>query len=725
MIIDLSGINFAGGGGGGGEAVLTSATFSANTRYTPEHGVDGWSAVTVDVDVTPAYNSGYTEGYGSGYTSGYTSGETDGAAAQKALLTATAFTDNGLYTSENGFSGVTVNVQPRCVVICKVPTDAVYSHIKKIVYTKTAAIENVDAIYVNGVAISILDDIDSDGYYDFGDSNLTNTVTFYLKGNTSTAVLQNTDFIEVEWLMGVGFLDNYALKGVNNVQKVSLGDVSIIRNQAFANLSGYTGSDGITWISENGEGKDAFSGVGTFGSKVFQFSPSVFGDFNLSSVRTLGDNTFRNTKVTSVHFGSGLMSCSYNTFNNATCLTGVTFDDCPMQTMEMSFTNCQYITKFTFPKNVTGTTSSLNYPLFDNCQGLSSVVIGSAMTDMGAGMFKNSSGVTEITCFAPTAPALGGNDFDAITGNTGTLYVPNGADYSTWLAALGPNWTRKDSDDTDWSTEYLRFKITDSNPTGKVILYSPNTAATSTNFTAPVQYSINGGDWITIGNQVGVTYTIDNLSQGDIVRFKGSNPTYCNNNKNAEWHFSGTTVECEIQGNIMSLIYGDDFAGETVLPSAWTFYQMFADVTALTSAKNLVVPARELKESCYRAMFSRCSALTSTFDIDIDIPALNCFGYMYENCNLQKAPLINVGRLISGEAYSGVSSPYNAAFTATFKNNAAIPNIYIWCKNIQSDYAFAPGSSKWSTGCNNLTYVYSMSNNVVINSNTTLVNILA
>ena len=43
---------------------------------------------------------------------GYNSGHTDGMADQKALLSSTALTENGTYTSENGFSAVTVSVHP-------------------------------------------------------------------------------------------------------------------------------------------------------------------------------------------------------------------------------------------------------------------------------------------------------------------------------------------------------------------------------------------------------------------------------------------------------------------------------------------------------------------------------------------------------------------------------------------------------------------------------------
>lgn len=77
-----------------------------------------YSGSTLDDLLEDAYASGYTAGqedcsgsscddfYESGYTSGYTAGE----AAQKAKLSYTAITENGEYTSEDGFSAVTVNV---------------------------------------------------------------------------------------------------------------------------------------------------------------------------------------------------------------------------------------------------------------------------------------------------------------------------------------------------------------------------------------------------------------------------------------------------------------------------------------------------------------------------------------------------------------------------------------------------------------------------------------
>ena len=97
------------------KALLTTTALTENGSYQRENG---WSGVTVNVDTASTYNSGYTSGYTDGYDSGYTSGNTDGFDSgytsgethQKSLLGTTAFTINGSYSAENGYSAITVNV---------------------------------------------------------------------------------------------------------------------------------------------------------------------------------------------------------------------------------------------------------------------------------------------------------------------------------------------------------------------------------------------------------------------------------------------------------------------------------------------------------------------------------------------------------------------------------------------------------------------------------------
>lgn len=77
------------------QALHTSTAFTENGEYQNENA---WSSVTVNLDTAATYNSGFTDGY--------TSGETH----QKSLMTSTALTVNGSYSAENGFSAVQVDV---------------------------------------------------------------------------------------------------------------------------------------------------------------------------------------------------------------------------------------------------------------------------------------------------------------------------------------------------------------------------------------------------------------------------------------------------------------------------------------------------------------------------------------------------------------------------------------------------------------------------------------
>ena len=140
MIINISKINLSGcsGGGGGDSKVISTKNFevtaNGTTNITMDQGVDGISAgtITTSVDMGPAYSSGYTEGFASG--------ETAGAAAQKALLTSTTVTTNGTVTRENGYSAVTVNVQPT-LTSATITTNGTY--------TPGAGVDGFNSVSVN------------------------------------------------------------------------------------------------------------------------------------------------------------------------------------------------------------------------------------------------------------------------------------------------------------------------------------------------------------------------------------------------------------------------------------------------------------------------------------------------------------------------------------------------------------------------------------------------
>jgi hypothetical protein len=103
----------------------------------------------------------------------------------------------------------------------------------------------------------------------------------------------------------------------------------------------------------------------------------------------------------------------------------------------------------------------------------------------------------------------------------------------------------------------------------------------------------------------------------------------------------------DIEGNIMSLLYGDNFKNQTDLTGKNNaFTSLFANSSTLQSANNLSLPATSLSSSCYEFMFQNCTSLTSVYII----PAVSMGGrsccYMFKGCtSLVNAPILTAMNL--------------------------------------------------------------------------------
>ena len=147
-------------------------------------------------------------------------------------------------------------------------------------------------------------------------------------------------------------------------------------------------------------------------------------------------------------------------------------------------------------------------------------------------------------------------------------------------------------DDRDYSQDYLTFKI-----------LSPGTITYNTyNSNTYGQYSLDNGEtWSQQGNNITV-----NVVTGNIVLWKGSGTTtfgsVCN--------FRGT-ASFEIYGNILSILYDDDFINITDVDVQGKLVgDMFRD-TKCISAKNLVLPANFVGSGMFSNMFNGCTLLTT------------------------------------------------------------------------------------------------------------------
>ena len=138
-----------------------------------------------------------------------------------------------------------------------------------------------------------------------------------------------------------------------------------------------------------------------------------------------------------------------------------------------------------------------------------------------------------------------------------------------------------------------------------------------------IYYSRNNGEsWETLTN---IDSHIDVL-EGDIIIFRGNNETY------DEYSFYCDAM-IEIEGNIMSLIYGDDFKDKTTFPEGSTnnFHYLFNGCN-ITTAENLILPVTTLTNGCYSYMFCDCYYMAKAPVLPADVLVQNSYYGMFNGC---------------------------------------------------------------------------------------------
>lgn len=251
----------------------------------------------------------------------------------------------------------------------------------------------------------------------------------------------------------------------------------------------------------------------------------------------------------------------------------------------------------------------------------------------------------------------------------------------------------------DYSSEYLTFECL----TGGTItiMASLDNVAGKT-----VSYSTDNGDtWSSITTST-TEQSFGTFGIGDKVLFKGTNNVY---SEQYEINYFGGTAQVKIYGNIMSLIYGDNFANQTSFPSNTNnnFDSLFSSYSNLIDAENLVLPATTLTSECYLALFYFCSGLTKAPKI---LPAATlasgCYKGMFEECsNLITAPELPATTLVSDcyismFRYCSLLNYVKAMFTTTPGNDYT----QNWLQGVSATGTFVKNSTaSWNvTGVNGI-----------------------
>ena len=207
----------------------------------------------------------------------------------------------------------------------------------------------------------------------------------------------------------------------------------------------------------------------------------------------------------------------------------------------------------------------------------------------------------------------------------------------------------------DYSTQYLTFESLDDNNA----IYLK--AVSNTNVTVSASTD-NGSTWTAYTSSTGGSgTTIATLNTGGKVLIKGTNEAYTNNRFNSSGQFNA-------YGNIMSLLYGDNFSGQTTLTDNYLFWGLFYNSTGLTSAENLIMPATTLTEGCYGYMFFNCTSLTKAPELPAATLVDDCYQYMFALCSN-----LNYVKCLATNISSTQSTVYwlsGVAATGTFVKDA-------------------------------------------------------
>ena len=141
-----------------------------------------------------------------------------------------------------------------------------------------------------------------------------------------------------------------------------------------------------------------------------------------------------------------------------------------------------------------------------------------------------------------------------------------------------------------------------------------------------INYSVNDGEtWTTLESGI----DSPTVQVGNKIMFKA---TLAPTTSSGIGTFSSTS-KFAVQGNVMSLLYGDNFIGKKDLTgNNYTFRYLFKGCTGLTNTKNLCLPATTLANNCYDSMFQGCKSLTNAPELPATALTYKCYQAMFYGC---------------------------------------------------------------------------------------------
>lgn len=228
----------------------------------------------------------------------------------------------------------------------------------------------------------------------------------------------------------------------------------------------------------------------------------------------------------------------------------------------------------------------------------------------------------------------------------------------------------------DYSKDYLTIESLEDN--NDIFI-----KANSTSITRTISASTDNGEtWNTYTTMTGQGQYFGTLNAGDKLLLKGENSAY---GISTSW---GNNIlsnkQIKVYGNVMSLIYGDNFVGQTALTADYAFTSLFWKSTGLTDASNLILPSTTLRNGCYSSMFRECNSLTAAPELPATTLANNCYNNLFFGCsNLNSITCLATNISATQCTNDWV---YGVGSTGTFVKNAAMTRWSTGNKGIPSGW---------------------------------------
>lgn len=223
--------------------------------------------------------------------------------------------------------------------------------------------------------------------------------------------------------------------------------------------------------------------------------------------------------------------------------------------------------------------------------------------------------------------------------------------------------------------------------------------------------SLNGKNWEQWRKDLGAPQAINSLKKGDEIRFKRDDDD--------PWTAGFDIIKCtglfEVEGNVMSLFYGDDFIGQNEYHMyGGPLSQLFYESKTLVSARNLVLPST-VNVDCYFRTFYNCSSLKYAPKLPAKTLVAYCYAYMFDGCiSLKEAPellAVNLAPSCYERMFSGCKNLKYVKCTYPAQINI---HDYVlgWCGGVSNRGYFIKSSENiwWTVGENGIPEGWSIIN---------------